>query len=364
MKRKSLAIAVVASLLALSVTGCAITNLLKKEVSERVEEVVSEEAEEAAKAASPTKPPAGAKPTKVPSPTATAEPEEEAPLSLVSAQELDSYRQVVRMSGTHGDEEWEMEMVTEFVREPPAQRYVMRASDETGEETSFEMIQVGDTTYIGGGPEGEWMSMTSSESPDLSDTGFIRLEDSFYSDECKYMGKKTVNGLQTRHYHCSEKALLAMPNVGGGVIQDAEGDVWVSTQYDVAVRFIFSWKGKDEDGVGVEGRWESDVTDINKPIKIEAPEGVAAAGLPDDIPMIDGARDVNAMMGIVTFIVDKPVKDVTAYYKSAMPKNGWTFDEGGSMEYMLGFTKGDRMANFMLSEEGSTTQVTIMVNEG
>ncbi|GAG13279.1 unnamed protein product, partial [marine sediment metagenome] len=146
-------------------------------------------------------------------------------------------------------------------------------------------------------------------------------------------------------------------------IQDAEGDVWVSTKYDVAVRFIFTWQGKDEDGVAVEGRWESDVTDINEPIKIEAPEGVAAAGLPDDIPMIDGARDVNAMMGIVTFIVDKPVKDVTAYYKSAMPKNGWTFDEGGSMEFMLGFTKGDRMANFMLSEEGATTQVTIMVNE-
>ena len=48
MKRKSLAIVVVASLLALSVTGCAITNLLKKEASERVEEVVSEEAEEVA----------------------------------------------------------------------------------------------------------------------------------------------------------------------------------------------------------------------------------------------------------------------------------------------------------------------------
>jgi len=373
-KRKSLAIVVVASLLALSVTGCAITNLLKKEVSERVEEVVSEEAEEvalaegeakaeAAKAASPTKPPAAAKPTKAPSPTATAEPEEEGPLSLVSAQELDSYSQVVRMSGTHGDEEWGMEMVTEFVREPPAQRYVMRISDETGEETSFEMIQVGDTTYIGGGPEGEWMSMTSSESPDLSDTGFIRLEDTFYSDECKYKGRQTVNGLQTKHYHCSEKALLAMPNVGGGVIQDAEGDVWVSTKYNVAVRFIFSWKGKDEDGVAVEGRWESDVTDINKPIKIEAPEGVAAAGLPDDIPMIDGARDVNAMMGIVTFIVDKPVKDVTAYYQSAMPKNGWTPEEGAMMPNMLSFSKGDRMANFMLSEEGSTTQVTIMVNE-
>ncbi len=367
MKPKSLAIAVVASLLALSVTGCAITNLLKKEVSERAEEVVTEEAEEVAsaegEAASPTKPPAGAKPTKAPSPTATAEPEEEAPLSLVSAQELDSYRQVVRMSGTQGDEQWEMEMVTEFVREPPAQRYVMRVSDETGEETSFETIQVGDTTYIGGGPEGEWMSMTSSESPELSDTGFIGLEDSFYSDECKYMGKKTVNGLQTRHYHCSEKALLAMPNVGGGVIQDAEGDVWVSIQYDVAVRFIFSWKGKDEDGVAVEGRWESDLTDINKPIKIEAPEGVAAAGLPDDIPMIDGAYEVSAMMGMVSFQVDKVIAEVSEFYQAAMARNGWTPEEGAMMPNMLNFSKGDRTASFILSEEGAATQVTIMVNE-
>lgn len=374
MKRKSLAIVVVASLLALSVTGCAITNLLKKEVSERVEEVASEEAEEVAsaegeakpeatKAASPTKPPASAEPTEVPSPTATAEPEEEAPLSLVSAQELDSYRQVVRMSGTHADEEWEMEMVTEVVREPPAQRYVMRVADETGEETSFEMIQIGDTTYIGGGPEGEWMSMTSSESPDLSDTGFIRLEDSFYSDECKYEGRQTVNGLQTKHYHCSEKALLAMPTAGGGVIQDAEGDVWVSTEYNVAVKFVFTWKGRDEDGVAVEGRWESDVTDINKPIKIEAPEGVAAAGLPDDIPMIDGAYEVSAMMGMVGFKVDKVIAEVSKFYQAAMARNGWTLEEGAMMPNMLNFSKGDRTASFILSEEGAATQVTIMVNE-
>ena len=374
MKRKSLAIVVVASLLALSVTGCAITNLLKREVGEKIEEVASEKAEEvasaegeakaeAAKAASPTKPPASAKPTKAPSPTATAEPEEEAPLELTSAEELDSYRQEFVAEGKLGDEEWSTEMVIEYVADPPASRFVITGFGEAGEDVSTEMIQVGGTTYILGGPEGEWMSMTSSEPPDLSDTGFVRLEDSFYSDECKYKGRQTVNGLQTKHYHCSEKALLAMPTAGGGVIQDAEGDVWVSTKYNVAVRFIFSWKGKDEDGVAVEGRWESDVTDINKPIKIEAPEGVAAAGLPDDIPLIDGAHDVNAMMGMVGFKVDKAVAEVSKFYQAAMPENGWTVEEGAMMPNMLNFSKGDRTANFILGEEGATTQVTIMVNE-
>ena len=48
------------------------------------------------------------------------------------------------------------------------------------------------------------------------------------------------------------------------------------------------------------------------------------------------------------------------YYKSAMKTNGWTFDESGSMEFMLGFTKGDRSATINLMEDESTTRVSIM----
>ena len=56
--------------------------------------------------------------------------------------------------------------------------------------------------------------------------------------------------------------------------------------------------------------------------------------------------------------------EVAKYYKSAMPKNGWTLDEGASMgDTILSFKKGDRSANVMLSEEGSTTNVTIIVQE-
>ncbi|HUV94987.1 MAG TPA: hypothetical protein VMX14_09180 [Anaerolineae bacterium] len=372
MKWRSLAVVVVVSLLALSTAGCAITNLLKREVSEKIEEVASEEAEEvasaegeakaeAAKAASPTKPPAGAKPTKAPSPTATAEPEEEAPLSLASLEELNSYRQVTTMSGTQGDEEWEMEIVSEFVREPPAQRYVMKGVDENGQDISMAMIRIGDTTYMRGS-EGEWISMTSSESLDPGELPLLRPEDTFYTEECKYKGSEQVNGLQAKYYVCEKEALFSMPWVGG-TIESGRVDTWVSTEYGVGVKMTFDAQGQDEEGVKVKTHWEFEVTDINKPINIEAPEGVAAAGLPDDIPMIDGAYEVNAIMGMVGFKVDKAVAEVAKFYQAAMARNGWTPEEGAMMPDMLNFSKGNRTANLILSEEGAATQVTIMVNE-
>jgi len=371
MKERTLTIVTVVSLLALLTLGCAVTDLLKKEAVEKIEEVApaDKEAEatapsakpEEAKTEAPTKA-SEAKPTKAPKPTATSEAEEaEGPLELASAIELDSYRQGIKMEGKHGDEPYSTDMVIEYVADPPAQRFVMKGTDEDGDDISMEMIQIGDATYMGG-PDGEWMAMTSSDSPDLTEAGFMDLEDSIYSDECKYKGKEKVNGLQTKHYHCNERALMAMPTTGGGTIQDAEGDVWVSTEYNVAVKMVFSWKGKDDEGVAIEGRLEMNLTDINKPIKIEAPEGVEKPGLPDDISLMDGAHDVNAMMGMVSFIVDKPAADVAKYYQSAMPRNGWKFDESGSMgDNMLKFDKGDRSANVMLSEEGSVTNVTIMV---
>jgi len=360
-KNRTLALVILVSLLALLTMSCALTDLLKKEATEKIEEVVSEEG----KGTPPSVKTVEAKeeaPTKASEPTA--ESDDEGPPDLASVIELDSYRQRIKMEGKHGDEPHSTDMLIEYVADPPAQRTVVSGTDpEEGEDMSMEFIQIGDTTYMGG-PDGEWMAMTSGDSPDMTEMGLMDLEDNFYSDECKYKGKEKVNGLETRHYQCNEKALMAMPTMGGGTIQDAEGDVWVSTKYNVAVKMIFSWKGKDNEGVAIEGRLEMNLTDINKPIKIEAPEGVEKPGLPDDIPMMNGAHDVNAMMGMVNFIVDKPAADVAKYYKSAMPKNGWKFDEGASMgDNMLSFTKGDRSANVMLNEEDSATNVTIMVQE-
>jgi len=359
-KRRTLAIIVVVSLLALLTMGCAVTDLLKKKAGEKVEEVVAkveevEPEEGEATAASPTKPS-----TKAEKPTPTAEAEE-APLSLGSVEELDSYRQTMRISGRTGDEEYDMEIIAEFVREPRASRFVMKGRDETGQDSSMEMIQIGDTTYMQG-PNGDWMSMTSSESEDMMDPGILDAESGIDTDSCKYKGKDKVGGLQAKHYFCDKAALFSMPGVIGA-IESGQADIWVSTKYDVPVKMVVDGKGKDEDGVEFESHWELEITAINKPIKIEAPEGVEKTGLPEDIPLIDGAYEVNAIMGIVSFKVDMAVAEVSEFYKGAMPRNGWTAEEGAAIPNMLAFGKGDRTVTFMLGEEDSTTSVTIMVNE-
>ena len=83
------------------------------------------------------------------------EPEEEEEISLSSItsglQGLDSYRGYFRMSfeASTDDEEgqWVMEMEMEHVRDPFAQRVVVRGGEtELGE--GFESVQIGDQSYI------------------------------------------------------------------------------------------------------------------------------------------------------------------------------------------------------------------------
>jgi len=364
---RALVIAVVLSVLPLLTTGCALAKVIKEEATDKIEEVAQEKAEEAeaeSEQEAPTKKPTSKK-AEAAEPTATeAEEEEPERVALGSVIELDSYRQVVTASGTRGDEEWQTEMLTEVVREPPAQRYVVTSFDESEGEMAIEIIQIGDVTYMRG-PDGNWMSMTSSDPTDMAEMDILEPDEAFNTDECDYKGKEKVNGLETKHYVCDTKALLSMPTQAGtGSIEKGTAEYWVSTKYNVAVKVILDMVGKDEDGVELGIQWQVEVTDINEPIEIEAPEGVEEAGLPDDIPMIDGAYEMSAMTGIVNFKVDTPVAEVAEFYQSAMDRNGWTFDEDGSMgDMMLKFDKGERSANLMLAEEGESTTVTIMTEQ-
>ena len=142
MKERTLAIVTVVSLLALLTLGCAVTDLLKKEAVEKIEEVAPADTEAEATASSakteaPTKA-SEAKPTKASKPTATTEADEgEGPLELASAIELASSRQGIKMEGKHGDEPYSTDMVIEYVADPPAQRFVVKGTDEDGDDISI-----------------------------------------------------------------------------------------------------------------------------------------------------------------------------------------------------------------------------------
>ncbi len=98
------------------------------------------------------------------------ETEEEEDISLSSLtsglQNLDSYRSHFEMTfeGATGDEEgqWVMEMDMESVRDPFAQRIVLRGG-EAGLGEGFESVRIGDRQYVVFG-EGQCISSSAADS--------------------------------------------------------------------------------------------------------------------------------------------------------------------------------------------------------
>jgi hypothetical protein len=182
----------------------------------------------------------------------------------------------------------------------------------------------------------------------------------FGGEEGEYVGKETINGMETKHYHYtySETALAT----GLSSIDSGEADVWVSTVYDVYIKYVVSWTGTDDEEGNVALHMEAIIDSINEPITITAPEGVDAPAMPEDLPLLDGATDVFMMSGMYSYKVATSVDETATAVKEFMASNGWTVesDMGASMTT---YTKDGRTATIMLGEEEGATSVTIMSSE-
>ena len=312
--------------------------------------------------------PAATETKATPSEKPTDKPEEEdvddTGLDLKSADMFDSYRETSKMTTKEEGkaEEW-WEITIEYERKTPAKRMIMRGSDDEGEPSQTEMIQIGDTTYMNTGDE--WIAMQQTGEDIVAD------EYSFWGDpgsfmgsgRCKFKGNDKIDGLTAKHYRCTDKLLFAEhPDPSGAQIESGQIDTWVSTKYDVAIKTIVEWKGVTSEGAKIEFKMEFQLTDINKPINIEAPAGVAAPSVPEDVPIIEGAANLNLMGNIITYETTKSSDDVSAFYKAEMVAKGWK-EEAGMMPMMLQFTKGERSAQIMIAGEEQKTGVTIMIGE-
>jgi len=303
---------------------------------------------------------------------AVVEPEEEdepEPVEVASLDTLDSYRQTMTTRVVTDDEETEWTMVTEFVRDPAAYRAVWTSveGDDDAEE-AWEILQIEDTTYMrsdDGSGEGEWMAYSSADAEDIQSsadiTNWMSAENYLDDEGCKSKGREKVDGQDTIHYVCDERMFTAYSGIWGvtGKLIEASLETWVSDEYGVPLRSISSWVGEDEDGVRHEYYSEGEITDINKPITIEAPSGVDVPGLPEDVPMYPGATIDVAMAGMVSFKVDAAADEVISFYQEAMPAEGWSLDS--EMEGMLMFSKEGRSATIMTSEEDDLISVTVLV---
>ncbi|MEM4724989.1 MAG: hypothetical protein QXP01_08265 [Candidatus Hadarchaeum sp.] len=323
-------------------------------------------------------PPAMATNTPVVRPTNTPVPVQPSPTPKAAEAEEYSFSQAANLSAlktyrVHYSMRWESvkegkketgswEVMEEVVKEPAAHRVVWTNVDEEGKTSTLEFIQIGKDIYMNTGSG--WMAMTSAET-DIFE-GNPWLSDPFGAisgNRGKLVERNVVvNGVPTNRYAFDESTVGNV--MGLGAVAKAKGDVWVSTQFDVAVKYVAHYEGKDfAIGGGEEGVLDVafDLMDINKPITIEPPAGVKPA-MPEDIPAMDDAMELGAAFGMITYKTNKDVQTVTAFYETQMPIYGWTKGES-AIPGFLSFTKGERTAQVMIQTEEGKTTVAIMTGE-
>jgi len=291
------------------------------------------------------------------------EPEEDEDISLSSVtsglQSLDSYRGYLKMTfeGSTGDEEgqWVMEMDMEHVRDPFAQRVVVRGG-ETGLGEGFESVQIGDQSYVVFG-EGQCIS-SSADEEDAMDMELFDVDDTIggLEEARRVRPDETVNGVLCRHYVFDEKAL------GWGTFTHAEGEMWVAIDGEYVVKYAVQAEGKnpitwDEGQID----WEYEIRDVNQPITIEPPAGCEAAE--SEFPMMPDATNTSTFGGMVTYESSSSFDDVLAFYQEQMPAEGWS-DTGDSFitegTAMLSYAKDGSSANVTLTETDGKVTVMIM----
>ena len=350
----------------------AVEKVVGKAITDAAQDETREAERDGATSNTPTPKPRRA-PTET-KPVADAQPERAyvPPETFGQPDMLDSYRLHVKVSTTidpdttASDEpqDSEMEYWIEVVREPPASRMVTSVYGG-GDEGTFETIQIGDIVYIN--PTGEMWMVVTQEAGTAGAAEVMALGRGYQFSElpdCKDMGTETIGGLETRRYRCDEttpqwKASVFAPEILGGQME-----AWVSTDYDLVVKSTSDYRVKTEEGEIRELHMTMEFTDINAPITIEAPADAPKPGLPDDIPLIDGADNMQVVTPMVTFEVAKRAQDVSDWYVAAMKDHGWSLAEGESMLPMMHtYAKGDRQANMIIAEAEGKTSVTVIVAE-
>ncbi|MBM3188196.1 MAG: hypothetical protein FJZ90_05675 [Chloroflexi bacterium] len=352
--------------LALTTAACG----ARKKVQEAAEKVVETAVEKVApkvetRAAEPTPTP---RPT-VAEPTATQPPaEEEAAQEAPEAVELigflDSFRLYVRYQLTQEGEVYQAEHWMDVVKDPPARRIQTRFTDEDGEEMTSEWIQIGDTVYAR--PAGDDWIATSDTSGFIGPEELVGLARGYQFSripDCQDLGLDTVNGMQARHYRCDESSPLWQAAAEMPELIEGQMDAWVSTQYKEAIKVVSRYKVKDTEGEISEVEMTLEYRDINMPIEISAPEGVQLS-LPEDIPLMEGAKLTAAMGPMIAMMAPKPPQEVSEFYIAAMQENGWTYQADESMPPMMhSFVKGERKASVMIMEMEGGSNVTVMTGE-
>ncbi len=331
----------------------------------------------------PAEPTQVAEPTTTPTDAPVPEPTEEEELdasALAGLSDLRSYRSTMRLTMRQvqdGEErEQSMVFVAESTSEPKAQHITVSSEGFEDEmpSASLDMYLIEDTMYMK--LEDQWLSIPATE--DDMETAGIITPDTLLEDTCgwKRQDSTEINGVKVQHWTFNkedmEKCMPLEELTGIGELAEAGGDLYVTEDENYIVQMNLFYEGDDldldlgetEEGVKVQRvEFHYTMTDVNEPFAIEVPEEALASGaLPEDIPVPEDAQELTNMFGVLTFTSPTGIQEITEFYKTEMPGNGWnetSVNEVSGM-YMLEYTKESRTASFLIST-GDSGETSVMI---
>ncbi len=175
------------------------------------------------------------------------------------------------------------------------------------------------------------------------------------------VGVETINQVSAVHYRFDQSALPHFTSVGV-----VSGDIWVAENGGYVVRYSLTAAAPQKSsgkGLEVSQTYRYELTpDSSAPT---LPKGCAP--VPVDLPVVDGAQNVNRAGGLVTFDTASKPRAVIDFYVQKLPALGWKAEAAGSAgEFLLpayyDFTKdGLRLTVNMTTNEDQTTAVALIV---
>src|SRR5574341_76151 len=202
----------------------------------------------------------------------------------------------------------------EYNANPPATHTLWQSTGGESAVGNFEIVQIGDTTYMISTIAGQSQPVCSTvsdaqstiESSTLSPEDWTSAAD--MSRAQRITPDETVNGVLAQHYRLTQ---TEMPNMGG--FTNYVLDFWTAVDGGYPVRETLVADGS----LGMMGmmgqgnghiEWTYDVLEINVPVDIQVPPGCGMAG-GGDFPMMPDAATVTSMGTILTYTTASPVAD-------------------------------------------------------
>ncbi len=266
-----------------------------------------------------------------------------------------------------------MEMIGEFVKEPPAVRYVISGATP---EDSMEMIQIGNESWIKFG--GSWMQSTQEALPDFDEQFMV-----FHSEDltegweaATKIGKEKVNNIDTTHYRFDKPALLKFmfdeeTRARYENLDIAQIDIYLADEgYIVKMVTHMAGKGVDENKPDLAGEIKTtfEVYDLNAKIEIAAPSMPSPTeGLGFTIPEPAGAKRAWSQEGMVMYTVaGMTMAEAAEFYKRGFTDQGLKFAEDSSMTTdafaSLEFQGDKAKVSVMISPDQSTGALSVMIS--